>query len=80
MSFYSFEQEIAQLRETLFLFIPSAFKRMKESDTSYVSYISSKHAVKLLHKRIKEMHHFLKVFQLSEKITALRELSLSVNL
>lgn len=42
MSFYSFEQEIAQLRETLFLFIPSAFKRMKESDTSYVSYISSK--------------------------------------
>lgn len=42
MSFYSFKQEIAQFRETLLLFIPSAFKRVKENDTSYASYISSK--------------------------------------
>ena len=42
MSFYTFEQEIAQLRETLFLFILPAFKRVKESETSYATYNSSK--------------------------------------
>lgn len=87
MPFYFFEREIGLHRETLRLFITSAFIRVKESETSYTSYISRKLQIPPSSQMNKEIispstdyfsldaTNVLKVFQLSEKSLCWEELS-----